>query len=140
LLGKGALMTVTSDAAHTSPVRRGKWFLETFLGISPPQPPPGTDMTLKVRPAAAGGTPTDPPMRQRMEEHHSNPVCASCHSLFEPMGLALENFDAVGAWRTYDGPNPIDASGVLVDGTKIDGVGLSAEPKRIDSPGGSVRH
>ena len=122
LLGKGAMMTVTSQAARTSPVTRGKWFLQTFLGVSPPDPPPGVDTTLKVKQAAAGGIPVDPPMRQRMEEHRSNPVCASCHKIFEPMGLALENFDAVGAWRTYDGPNLIDASGVLVDGTKIDGV------------------
>ncbi len=122
LLGKGALMTVTSDAARTSPVRRGKWFLETFLGISPPDPPPGTDMTLRVKPAAAGGVPVDPSMRERMEEHHTNPVCASCHKIFEPIGLALENFDPVGTWRTQDGENPVDASGVLVDGTKINGV------------------
>jgi len=122
LLGKGALMAVTSDAARTSPVRRGKWFLETFLGISPPNPPPGTDMTLRVKPAAAGGAPVDPPMRVRMEEHHSNPNCASCHKIFEPIGLALENFDPVGGWRTQDGDNPVDPSGVLVDGTKINGV------------------
>jgi hypothetical protein len=122
LLGKGALLTITSDAARTSPVHRGKWYLETFLGISPPDPPPGTDMTLKARPAAAGGVAVDPPMRVRMEEHHTNPVCASCHKIFEPIGLGLENFDAIGSWRTLDGDNPVDATGVLVDGTKIDGV------------------
>jgi hypothetical protein len=122
LLGKGALLTVTSDAARTSPVRRGKWFLETFLGVSPPDPPPGVDTTLKGKPAGAGGAVADPPMRVRMEEHHTNPVCASCHKIFEPIGLGLENFDATGAWRTLDGESPIDASGVLVDGTKIDGV------------------
>jgi hypothetical protein len=113
---------VTSDAARTSPVRRGKWFLETFLGVSPPDPPPGVDTTLKGKPAGAGGVVADPPMRVRMEEHHTNPVCASCHKIFEPIGLGLENFDATGAWRTLDGDNPIDASGTLVDGTKIDGV------------------
>jgi hypothetical protein len=122
LLGKGALMTVTSDAARTSPVRRGKWFLETFLGVSPPDPPPGVDTTLKAKPVGAGGAAVDPPMRQRMEEHHTNPVCASCHKIFEPIGLAFENFDAVGAWRTQDGDSPIDATGVLVDGSKVDGV------------------
>jgi hypothetical protein len=74
LLGKGALMTVTSQAARTSPVTRGKWYLQTFLGVSPPDPPPGVDTTLKVKPAAAGGVATDPPMRQRMEEHRANPV------------------------------------------------------------------
>ena len=122
LLGKGALLTVTSDAARTSPVRRGKWYLETFLGVSPPDPPPGVDTTLKGKPAGAGGAVADPPMRVRMEEHHTNPVCASCHKIFEPIGLGLENFDATGAWRTLDGAGPIDASGVLVDGTKIDGI------------------
>jgi hypothetical protein len=61
-------------------------------------------------------------MRETMEAHHTNPACASCHKIFEPMGLALENFDAVGAWRTHDGDSPIDATGVLVDGTKVDGV------------------
>ena len=122
LLGKGGLMTITSDAAHTSPVRRGKWFLETFLGISPPDPPPGVNTTLASKPVGAGGVPVDPPMRERMEMHHANPVCASCHAIFEPIGLTLENFDATGAWRTLDGDSPIDASGVLVDGTKINGV------------------
>jgi hypothetical protein len=122
LLGKGALMTTTSVAARTSPVARGKWYLQTFLGVSPPDPPPGVDTTLKGKPAGAGGAAADPPMRVRMEEHHTNPVCASCHKIFEPIGLALENFDPTGAWRTLDGDTPIDASGVLVDGTKIDGV------------------
>jgi Protein of unknown function (DUF1592)/Protein of unknown function (DUF1588)/Protein of unknown function (DUF1585)/Protein of unknown function (DUF1587)/Protein of unknown function (DUF1595)/Cytochrome C oxidase, cbb3-type, subunit III len=122
LLGKGALLTVTSDAAHTSPVKRGKWYLETFLGVSPPDPPPGVDTTLKSKPAGAGGAVVDPPMRVRMEEHHTNPVCASCHKIFEPIGLGMENFDAIGSWRTLDGDTPIDASGVLSDGTKIDGV------------------
>jgi hypothetical protein len=122
LLGKGALLTITSDAARTSPVHRGKWYLETFLGVSPPDPPPGVDTTLKGKPAVAGGVPVDPPMRVRMEEHHTNPVCASCHKIFEPIGLGMENFDAIGSWRTTDGPTPIDASGTLSDGTKIDGV------------------
>ena len=115
-------MTITSDAAHTSPVRRGKWFLETFLGVSPPDPPPGVNTTLASKPAGAGGVSVDPPMRERMEMHHANPVCASCHSIFEPIGLTLENFDATGAWRTLDGASPIDARGVLTDGTKINGV------------------
>jgi hypothetical protein len=122
LLGKGALLTTTSVAARTSPVARGKWFLQTFMGVSPPDPPPGVDTTLKAKPVAAGGAVSDPPMRERMAEHHTNPVCASCHAIFEPIGLAMENFDAVGAWRTADGENAIDATGVLVDGTKVDGI------------------
>jgi hypothetical protein len=122
LLGKGALLTVTSAAARTSPVVRGKSFLETFLGVSPPQPPPDVNTAIAERPADATGNAKAPTMRQTMEAHHTNPVCATCHRIFEPIGLALENFDAVGAWRTQDEGGPIDASGVLVDGTKVDGV------------------
>jgi cytochrome c5 len=121
LLGKGGLMTVTSNAARTSPVTRGKWFLQTFVGVSPPDPPPNVP-AIKERPVDRTGNAKAPTMRQIMELHHTNLVCASCHQLFEPMGLALENFDAVGAWRTQDGESPIDATGVLVDGTKVNGV------------------
>jgi hypothetical protein len=122
LLGKGALLTVTSSAAHTSPVIRGKWFLATFLGVEPPQPPPNVDTTLKLKPGDAAGNAKNPTMRQILETHRANATCATCHRIFEPMGFALENFDAVGAWRTHDEGSPIDASGAIVDGTKIDGV------------------
>jgi cytochrome c5 len=122
LLGKGAMLTVTSAAARTSPVTRGKWFLQTFLGVSPPDPPPNVDTTLKTKPAAAGGVAVDPPMRVRMQEHLISRTCATCHQMFEPMGLALENFDATGTWRTHEGSFPIDASGTLVDGSKIQDV------------------
>ena len=121
LLGKGALLTVTSNAARTSPVARGKWFLQTFLGVSPPDPPPDVP-PIKERPEDTTGNAKTPTMRETMALHTTNPTCATCHKIFEPMGLALENFDATGAWRTLDGDSPIDASGVLVDGTKIDGV------------------
>jgi len=121
LLGKGGLMTLTSNAARTSPVTRGKWYLQTFLGVSPPDPPPNVP-AIKEKPADSTGNSKAPTMRQTMEAHHTNPVCASCHKIFEPIGLGLENFDAVGAWRTQDEGSPIDASGVLVDGTKVDGV------------------
>ena len=121
LLGKGALLTLTSNAARTSPVTRGKWFLQTFLGVSPPDPPPNVP-ALKEQPVDSTGNAKPPTMRQTMEAHRVNPVCASCHKIFEPIGLALENFDAVGTWRTEDGDSPIDASGVLVDGSKVDGV------------------
>jgi len=121
LLGKGALLTVTSNAARTSPVARGKWFLQTFLGVSPPDPPPNVPV-IKEKPVDSTGNAKAPTMREIMELHHTNPSCASCHKIFEPIGLALENFDAVGSWRTQDGDSPIDASGVLVDGTKVDGV------------------
>lgn len=121
LLGKGALLTVTSAAARTSPVTRGKWFLQTFLGVSPPDPPPNVP-ALTVKAADTTGNAKAPTLRQTLEAHRTNPACASCHQIFEPMGLALENFDATGAWRTQDEGLPIDATGVLVDGTKVDGV------------------
>ena len=121
LLGKGGLLTVTSNAARTSPVARGKWFLQTFLGVSPPDPPPNVPQ-IKDKPVDSTGNAKAPTMREIMEAHHTSPSCATCHKIFEPMGLALENFNAVGTWRTMDGDNPIDASGVLVDGTKVNGV------------------
>ncbi|HEY2417557.1 MAG TPA: DUF1592 domain-containing protein, partial [Steroidobacteraceae bacterium] len=121
LLGKGALLTLTSAASRTSPVTRGKWFLQTFLGVSPPDPPPNVP-AVKEKPLDSTGNAKAPTMRQTMELHHTNPACATCHKIFEPIGLALENFDAVGMWRVQDEGSPIDASGVLVDGTKVDGV------------------
>jgi hypothetical protein len=117
LLGKGALLTITSDAARTSPVRRGKWFLESFMGVSPPDPPPGVETDLKEREGEAPQT-----LRARLEAHRINPSCSACHQLFEPMGLAMENFDAVGQWRTLDAGHPIDATGVTNDGIALDGV------------------
>jgi mono/diheme cytochrome c family protein len=123
LLGKGALLTVTSNAAHTSPVARGKWFQSTFLGVEPPQPPPGVDTSLKEKVTGdSTGNVKVASMRDIMDRHHTNPVCASCHKIFEPIGLAFENFDATGAWRLQDEGNPIDATGVMIDGTKVDGV------------------
>jgi mono/diheme cytochrome c family protein len=121
LLGKGALMTVTSAAARTSPVTRGKWFLTTFLGVEPPQPPPDVP-AFKERAVDTTGNTRPPTMKESLELHRISPTCSSCHQIFEPMGIALENFDAVGAWRTLDEGVPIDATGVLPDGTKVDGV------------------
>jgi hypothetical protein len=117
LLGKGALLTVTSDAARTSPVKRGKWFLETFYGVSPPDPPPGVETDLAP---LEGDAPTT--LRARLEAHITSPSCASCHMMFEPMGLAMENFDAVGGWRTEDAGSPIDPTGVTTDGTPLEGL------------------
>jgi mono/diheme cytochrome c family protein len=116
LLGKGAILLVTSQPDRTSPVVRGKWILDNLLG-SPPPPPPSNVPPLE---ASRGKTPKT--LRQQMEGHRANPVCASCHKLMDPIGFALENFDAVGAWRTRDADAPIDASGQLTDGTKVDGV------------------
>ncbi len=121
LLGKGAWMLVTSQATRTSPVTRGKVFLETFLGVSPPSPPPVVPM-IKAPAQDNTGNTKEPTMRERMAMHHVNVSCSSCHSLFEPIGLALENFDGVGAWRLKDEGQPIDPSGLLANGTKIDGV------------------
>jgi hypothetical protein len=120
LLGKGALLMVTSHPHRTSPVLRGKWILENVLGAPPPPPPdvvpPFEEETEARKPRS---------VRERMEQHRRNPACAGCHRMIDPAGLALENFDAVGAWRTRDGGTrgtPIDASGQLVDGTPINGV------------------
>jgi hypothetical protein len=117
LLGKGALLTITSDAERTSPVKRGKWFLQTFFGVSPPDPPPGVETKLDQKAGEAPKT-----MRERLILHSTNPSCASCHKMFEPMGLAMENFNAVGQWRTTEVGNPIDSVGVITDGTRIDGI------------------
>jgi hypothetical protein len=121
LLGKGALLTVTSNPARTSPVTRGKWFQATFLGVEPPQPPPGVEINI-IRAVDNTGNTKQPTMRQVLEQHRIAPACASCHKIFEPVGLALENFDAVGAWRTHDEGVPVDPSGKLPDGTPLDGV------------------
>jgi hypothetical protein len=93
LLGKGAVLLVTSHADRTSPVLRGKWILENILGTPPPEPPPDVPALEETD----GGRPRS--MREQMEHHRASPVCASCHKLMDPLGLALENFDAVGAWR-----------------------------------------
>jgi hypothetical protein len=117
LLGHGSILTVTSAANRTSPVMRGKWVLENVLGTPPPNPPPGVEANLEKDPAQAKAT----SLRQRMEAHRNNPACASCHRLMDPIGFSLENFDHTGKWRTLDGKTPIDASGVMVDGSRLDG-------------------
>jgi hypothetical protein len=122
LLGKGAILTVTSYATRTSPVVRGKWILDNILNAPPPPPP--KDILIPPLPEGNNAD-TVLTMRERMEEHRKNPICANCHRLFDPIGLAMENFDAVGKWRTREGGalgNPIDASGELLDGTRVDGV------------------
>jgi mono/diheme cytochrome c family protein len=121
LLGKGAILMVTSHTDRTSPVVRGKWVLDNLLG-TPPPPMPANVPPLDEKGQDGNRVLT---MRERMEAHRRNPVCANCHRIMDPIGLSLENFDAVGAWRTREGGThgtPIDASGVLLDGTKIDGV------------------
>jgi mono/diheme cytochrome c family protein len=117
LLGQGSVLTVTSAANRTSPVVRGKWVLDNLLGMPPPQPPPGVETNLEKDAAQVKVT----SLRQRLEMHRANAVCASCHKVMDPIGLTLENFDHVGKWRTTDGKAPIDATAQLVDGTKLDG-------------------
>jgi mono/diheme cytochrome c family protein len=117
LLGHGSVLTVTSAANRTSPVVRGKWVLDNLLGMPPPQPPPGVETNLEKDPAQLKVT----SLRQRLETHRANAACASCHKVMDPIGLALENFDHVGKWRSEDGKASIDATAELVDGTKLDG-------------------
>lgn len=117
LLGQGSILTVTSHADRTSPVVRGKWILENLLDAPPPPPPPTV-------PPLTENTEGAPPksLRARLELHRANAICASCHKLMDPIGFSLENFDAVGTWRTADAGSPIDASGQLADGSKVNGV------------------
>jgi hypothetical protein len=117
LLGHGSVLLVTSSANRTSPVQRGKWILENILGTAPPAPPAGVETNLDV--SAEVKQPVT--LRQRMEQHRANPVCAACHNLMDPIGFSMENFDLVGKWRDREGKMPIDATGQLADGTKLDG-------------------
>ena len=122
LLGQGSILTVTSYANRTSPVVRGKWVLEQLLGIPPPPPPPDAVTTLDE----TGEDGEALTMRQQMEQHRADPVCSACHNLMDPIGFALENFDAVGKWRSsspFVGADaPIDASGMLYEGSKFQDV------------------
>jgi hypothetical protein len=117
LLGQGSILALTSHAERTSPVVRGKWILENILGSPVPPPPPDV-------PPLKGNQEGQKPrtMREQMAEHRANPVCASCHKAMDSIGFAMENFDAVGAWRSQDAGNRIDATGELSDGTHVDGV------------------
>jgi hypothetical protein len=116
LLGQASILTVTSYAARTSPVQRGKWILTNILGV-PPTPPPPNVPELKEN--GEEGKPLS--VRERMEAHRANAVCAGCHKVMDPIGFALENFDAVGHWRTSDDGASIDPSGVLFNGARVDG-------------------
>jgi mono/diheme cytochrome c family protein len=117
LLGHGSILTLTSAANRTSPVVRGKWVLENLLGAPPPQPPPGVETNLEKDATQVKVT----TLRQRLEQHRGSPTCAACHRLIDPIGLSLENFDHTGKWRTVDAKMPIDATGQLTDGTKLNG-------------------
>ena len=118
LLGQGSILTVTSYPNRTSPVLRGKWLLENILGTPPPPPPPNVPA---LKDTGADGTPQS--VRERLESHRRNPACASCHAQMDPLGFALDHFDAIGAWRTHESGRPIDASGVLMGGSEFQGLG-----------------
>ncbi len=121
LLGQGSILTLTSVADRTSPVQRGKWVMEVLLGSPPPAPPPNVPSLDDSVKANAGGKMLS--TRERMEEHRKNPSCNSCHRVIDPLGLALDNFDATGAWRIKDNEVPVDSQGELYDGTKVNGPG-----------------
>jgi len=115
LLGHASLLTLTSTASRTSPVIRGSWILENLLHAPVPAPPPGVETNLD----GDGTTIITTSVRERLEQHRDNPSCQGCHSVIDPVGFALENFDLIGAWREFDGDSRVDASGVLVDGTPV---------------------
>jgi mono/diheme cytochrome c family protein len=117
LLGQASILTVTSYPNRTSPVERGKWILTNILGVPPSPPPPGVPA---LKESSEDGKPHS--LRERMEQHRKDPVCAGCHKVMDPIGFALENFDATGHWRTTDDGTAIDPSGTLFTGAKVDGV------------------
>ena len=121
ILGHGSILMMTSVADRTSPVQRGKWIMETLLGTPPPpapqDPPPPT--LEETKSATQGGKPLS--TRERMEEHRKNPACQGCHRMIDPLGLALENFDVVGAWRIKDNGVIVDTAAKMYDGTDLNG-------------------
>jgi Protein of unknown function (DUF1592)/Protein of unknown function (DUF1588)/Protein of unknown function (DUF1585)/Protein of unknown function (DUF1587)/Protein of unknown function (DUF1595)/Cytochrome C oxidase, cbb3-type, subunit III len=117
LLGQGSILSVTSYPTRTSPVLRGKWIMENVMGTPPPAPPPNVPA---LKDQAQGGKVLS--VRQLMEEHRKNAPCSTCHAVLDPLGFSLESFNAVGEYRTKDASGPIDASGKLADGTKINGI------------------
>jgi len=120
LLGKGAFLVTTSKPERTSPVTRGKWIMSNILGMSPPPPPADVPPLPATMPDARGNA-KEPTMRQKMLEHRVRADCIQCHSLMDPIGFSLENFDGIGRWRTEEEGTPVDASAKLFDGTAIDG-------------------
>jgi hypothetical protein len=119
LLGQGSILLQTSIADRTSPVLRGKWIMEVLLGSPPPPAPPNVPPLDDTKAATDSGSNLS--VRQRMEEHRKNPTCASCHRVIDPLGLSLDNFDVIGAWRIKDNGVPVDTTGKLYDGTELSG-------------------
>ena len=116
ILGHGSILTQTSLGNRTSPVLRGKWVIEVLLGTPPPPPPPGVPDLDEGDSGVAGEILTT---RRRMEMHRANPVCASCHNVMDPIGLALDNFDVTGRWRIRENDAPLDTRSTFYDGTEI---------------------
>ncbi len=116
ILRHGSVLTVTSYATRTSPTIRGHWVLKNILGTAPP-PPPANVPNLKEKSTLAATS-----VRERLAQHRADPACASCHDLMDPVGFSLENFDAVGRWRDFDGELSIDSEGMMPDGQTIDGI------------------
>jgi hypothetical protein len=121
LLGHGGILTLTSTAIRTSPVQRGKYVMEVLLGTPPPPPLPNVPALPENSELRTGHVAKALSVRERMEQHRSDSVCAGCHKLMDPIGFALENFDALGVWRTKDSGFPIDTTGEMFDGQKLDG-------------------
>jgi mono/diheme cytochrome c family protein len=121
LLGQGSILTLTSTALRTSPVQRGKYVMEVLLGTPPPPPPPNVPALPENAGTRTGHVARPLSVRDRLEEHRANPVCAACHKMMDPIGFALENFDAVGVWRTNDSGFRIDPAGRMFDGAMLDG-------------------
>jgi len=132
VLAHGSVLTISSYSTRTSPVLRGKWILENLLNAPPPPPPPAVPSLddSKVGQSAS--------LRQQMEAHRKNPACASCHSRMDPLGFGLENFDAVGAWRSMDGKFPVDATGTLPSGKTFSGP-VELKTNLLDSRDAYVR-
>ncbi len=133
LLGHGSILTITSMPNRTSPVLRGKWVLENILGTPPPPPPSDVPDLEENQPGQEARS-----VKARLEEHRGNPVCASCHAMIDPAGLALENFDAVGRWRTKEEGGLVETDGQLVDGTPVDGP-VALREALLDRSGQFVR-
>jgi hypothetical protein len=121
LLGQGSILMLTSTAIRTSPVARGKYVMEVLLGTPPPPPLPDVPALPENSELRTGHAANPQSVRQRLEEHRKNPACAGCHAMMDPIGFALENFDAVGLWRINDSGSRIDSSGTMFDGAKLDG-------------------
>jgi hypothetical protein len=128
LLGQGSILTVTSYPNRTSPVLRGKWVLENIIGSPAPTPPPNVPSLTENTPGLAALS-----VRERLEKHRADPVCAGCHAVMDPLGFSFENFDAIGKHRVRDAAGAIDAAGELADGTPVNGA-LSLEKALMKHP------